>query len=221
MKKLFLLAAVIAIGGVAYLALNKYSSNSPSSQLETDVSASALQFVQRDQTLTPELQKIHGDILALLTAKEPNNADYLSQFWLVAVGRRYVLISQPSAGSSYDEIVDSHTGTIRTLPNGASYAHFYRAFEGGGNMAIYIGDKDIYTYTLDQESFVLVPGSKLSGTETYTSGAYDSPAAQAEQVHTDTSITISVFDSSQLVPNPDVSGAKMYKKIRKVTLRMP
>lgn len=168
------------------------------------------------QTLNPEEQKIKDDVVALFTAGMPDNRDYYSRLWLDAVGKRYILASQPSAGSSISEIIDSQTGTVMPI---SSEANIYLASEGR-DIALYINYQAIYTYALDQASVLLMPGSQLSGNETYHSGTSDFQLAPV-QTHTKNSITISVFDSSQIVQNPDAQPNAMQtmnKKVRQLTL---
>lgn len=227
MKRIFLILAIaLTVGGGVYFILNKKTIDKNSHpettnsliKLKSDLSrVTKTKFIKRGEILTPELQNIYNDILTFLEEKEPDNTEYRSQLLLTAVGKRYVLISQPSAGSSYDEVIDSQTGEMNSISNGANYASFYLPFEGGKDIALYIGDKDIYTYGLDQRSFLLAAGSKLLGTETYNSGKYDSPTVSPEQTHTADLVTISVFDSSQLVVNKE-TGITMYKKVRDVTV---
>ena len=197
------------------------------SQLQNDLHGITPHFIDASkangQSLTPTEQRIKDDIVALFTAGQAGNMDYYSQLWLNAVGRRYVLASQPSSGSSYDVIIDSQTGKNISIQNGASYLRFYFSFEGGKNAVLYVGDKDVYTYTLDQSSFVLVQNSVLLGRETYHSGRSDF-MLDPELTHTDDSTTISVFDSLQAVQNPKAQKnalQTMYKKIRDVVLQLP
>lgn len=189
-------------------------------QLQADLQNVTPHFINAskayEQTLTPTEQKIKDDVIMLFTAGMPDNKDYYSQLWLDAVGKRYILVSHPSAGSSIDEIVDSQTGTVVPI---SGEANIYLASEGR-DIALYINYQAIYTYTLDQESVLLMPGSQLSGNETYHSGTSDFMLVPV-QMHTKNSITISIFDSSQLVQNPDAQPNAMQtmnKKVREVTL---
>lgn len=184
-------------------------------KLEIDLSGITPQFVDKDQPITPELQKVKDDVIAFLTVQEPGNAEYYSQILLVAVGKRYILISQPSAASYYDEIVDSQTGKITPIPGGTRY---YLASEGR-NIALYIDNQHIYTYTIDQPSTVLVSGSQLSGSETYHSGEADMSDLIPHEMHTQDSITITVFDMNKRVLNTKLGeGATMNGKVREITL---
>lgn len=171
------------------------------------------------QSLTPAEQKIKDDVIAIFVAGHPEGTDYYSQLWLDAVGTRYILVSQPSAESSFDEIIDSQTGKVILV---AGEARYYLASEGR-NTALYLGTQAIYLYTLDQDGIVLVSGSQLSGNETYHSGTSDFSMVPV-QTHTKDSITISVFDSSQMVQNPDAQPNAMQtmnKKVRQITFTLP
>src|SRR5665213_1893570 len=191
-------------------------------QLQTDLQGVTPHFLDANranrQAYTPEEQKIKDDVIAVLTAGQSDNGDYYSGLWLDAVGKRHILVSQPSAGSSIDEIVDSQTGKVTPISAEAAY---YLAPEGR-NAALYLGNQAIYIYTLDQGGVALVPGSQLSGNETYHSGTSDFQL-EPVQTHTKNSITIPVFDSSQIVQNPDALSQPtamqtMNKKVRDLTL---
>lgn len=194
-------------------------------QLQTDMQGITPHFLDANrsnrQTYTPVEQKIKDDVVAVFLAANPGgDKDYYSGLWLDAVGTRYILASQPSAESSFDEIIDSQTGKVTQFPGGA----YYLASEGR-DIVLYISTQAIYTYTLDQVDVVLVPGSQLTGNETYHSGTSDAYLAPV-QTHTKNSITISIFDSSQIVQNPDALSQPtamqtMNKKVRQITLSLP
>ncbi|MEJ0053297.1 MAG: hypothetical protein WDN10_01020 [bacterium] len=181
-----------------------------------------------DVRLTPQEEKIKSDIVALFVSREPDNAEYYSRLRLRAIGTRYVLVSQPSAESSYDLIIDSATGHATSIPNGANYRPIYPPLEearpaDAAQMAVYIGSQDVYTYSLDRGSFSSVFRAKLYGSETYHSGRADA-YLDPEETHTDNSITLTVFDSSRIVRNPEApenAMQTMYKRIRQVTLSLP
>jgi hypothetical protein len=189
-------------------------------QLQTDLQGITPYFVDSrsfdGKPLTPQEEKIKNDIVAILVSKEPDNREYYSQLWPRAIGKRYVLVAQPSADSYYDILIDSKTGESTSLHNAASYLTHYLPFErpqsasNGRQAVLYIGYKDLYTYTLDQPSFVLVPGSKLSGNETYHTGASDF-RLDPEETHTDDSIHIVVFDSSKTVQNSNAQSNTIQK----------
>ena len=232
-SKIILLAIVILAVLVCIFAVWKLQSSTPATtttppvektalaQLQTDLQKITPHFIdtrtQSQQVLTPTEQKIKDDVVALLLAENPGgDKDYYSGLWIEAVGKRYILVSQPSAESSYDEVIDFQTGTVTPI---AGEARYYLASEGR-DIALYIDTQAIRTYTLDQADAVLISGSQLSGNETYHSGTSDAYLVP-DQTHTKNSITISVFDSSQIVQNPDAQKNAMQtmnKKLREVTL---
>lgn len=169
------------------------------------------------QALTPEESEIKDRVVELLIAKNPGGSeDYYSAIWLNAIGKRYILISQPSAESSHDEIIDSQTGTVTPISGEVRY---YLTSEGR-DVALYIDYTSVHIYTLDQPDVVLVKGSQLIDNETYHSGTSDAYLSPV-QTHTTHSMTISVFDSSQIVPNPESQPnaiQTMYKKLRDIVL---
>jgi hypothetical protein len=239
-RKIFVAIVVIVVllFGFAMWKLHSVVPSSPAvdqvelSQLQSDLQSVTPHFIDStrpdDGSLTTQEQKIKDDVVALLTSQEADNADYYSGLLLRAIGERYVLISQPSADSYYDVLIDSHTGSSTFIPNGASYVPFYLPLQhsqpqSGKQMVLYIGAQDIYTYTLDQSSFVVLPHSTLSGNETYHSGRSDF-RLDPDQTHTDNSLTIAVFDGSQIVQNPDAQANAMQtmnKKLRDVTFTLP
>lgn len=189
-------------------------------QLQADLQNVTPHFIDASktngQTLTPQEQKIKDDVVAVLLATNPGqDKDYLASLWFDAIGKRYILASQPSGGSSLNEIIDSQTGKVTLIPGGGYYLASV-----GREAALYIDTQAIRIYTLDQSDSMLVSGSQLSGTETYHSGTSDSTLVPV-QTHTKNSITISVFDSSQTVKNPDAQPNAMQtmnKKLRNITL---
>ena len=224
---------VLLVCGFATWKLQKEPTTSPTdiqsnqidqvalAQLQADLQEITPHFIDASkangQILTSQEQKIKDDLVAVFLATNPGgDKDYYSNVWLNAVGKRYSLITQPSGGGSYDEVIDSKTGKITVVPGEARY---YLASEGR-DIALYIDNQAIRTYTLDQADAVLVPGSVLSGNETYHLGTSDLSIVPV-QTHTKNSITISVFDSSQIVQNPDAQPNAMQtmnKKTRIVTL---
>ena len=176
--------------------------------------------------LTPQEAKIRDRIVDILVSKEPANRDYYSPLWPLAIGKRYVLAAQPSASGYYDILIDSQTGESSFLQNATSYIIHPLSFErpqpasNGRQTVLYIGYQDLYSYTLDRGSFVLVAGSKLLGSETYHNGRSDF-VLSPEETHDDNSIHISVFDSWQVIQDPYAQPNAMQttnKKIREVTL---
>lgn len=200
-------------------------------RLQTDLQSITPYFVDSrsydGKPLTPQEEKIRNDVADILTAKAVANGhgDDYSQSWPIAIGNRYILITVPTH-TYYDILIDSQTGESLILQNAASYVVHRLPFErpqpasNGRQTVLYIGYEDIYTYTLDEGTFVLVPGSQLSGSETYHNGRGDF-SLMVDETHTDDSITISVYDGSQVVQNPYAQPnalQTMNKKIREVTL---
>jgi hypothetical protein len=216
-----ILTIVIVLGG-CFAAWRLQQPSPELTRFQTDLQDVEPHFIPQSDgkagaTYTPDEQKIRNDTVALLLAENPSqDAGYYAGLWLDAVGKRYVLATQPSGGSARDEIIDSQTGKVTDIPGDA---RLYLAAEGR-DAALYIDTQAVYAYALDQGNFTLVPGSQLSGNETYHSGMSDSQLAPV-QTHTVNSITISVFDSSQIVRNPDAQPnalQTMNKKVRDVTL---
>lgn len=200
-------------------------------KLQTDLQGITPYFVDSrgydGKPLTPQEEKIRNDIADILESKAATNGhgDDYSQSWPIAIGKRYVLITVPTH-TYYDILIDSQTGESSILQNAASYVVHRLPFErpqpasNGRQTVLYIGYEDIYTYTLDEGTFVLVPGSQLSGSETYHNGRGDF-SLMVDETHTDDSITISVYDGSQVVQNPYAQPnalQTMNKKLREVTL---
>lgn len=189
-------------------------------QLQNDLQNVTPHFIDANkasrQMYTPEEQKIKDDVVRFSLASNPEgDKDYYSGLWIDALGKRYILITQPIAESSYDEVIDSQTGTVTPIPEAARYD----LSSGGRNAVFYIDTQHIYLYTLDQPATTLVSGSELSGTETYTSGIADNPDIIPSESYTQNSITITIFDSSKRVPNPKLGvGATMNGAVREVTL---
>jgi len=130
--------------------------------------------------------------------------------FLNAIGERYILLTEADVKKARDQILDTQTGDVTPVPGGL---RFY--FAPNREIALFLDLQAIRTYSLDQASATLVPGSQLSGTETYHSGYAEGIGADMNPQYTKTknSIIISVFDSSKMVSNPDVPGAKMYAKV--------
>ncbi len=173
---------------------------------------------QQGQMLTTDEKKIEANIGMLLTAQYvvtyPKNPVFKfrpgNDFWINAIGKRYILAALAGADSLTDVIIDSQTGQV--TPISKTLRHY---FAPERDIVLYIDKQSLYTYSLDQATTTLVAGSQLSGTETYHNGYIDGVGIQInpQETHTKNSITISIFDSSKMVENPDVPGAQMYAKI--------
>lgn len=201
-------------------------------QLQDDIQSVTPHFIANNEggghaSFTPEEQKIRDDLVALYTARyavafpsSPSSAWLVTAqngIWLNAIGQRYLLVTEANVKSATDVILDVQTGQATPIP-GSKKLRYYLAPERG--IALYIDSQALYTYTLDQASATLVAGSQLSGTETYHDGYIGGIGIEInpQETHTKNSITISVFDSSKSVPNPDVLGATMYAKVGQKTL---
>lgn len=239
MKKILpilIMVAIIAAGGIYYLSRTTTAGpESPDAaapideetallNLQADMRDVAPHFIvptwQQGQTLTSDEKKIEADVAALLStqiaAAHPNNPRFTvmpgNDFWLNAIGTRHVLISQAGADSFNEAILDSRTGALTPIPGDVA---LYLAPER--NAALYIGPQAIYFYSIDEASATLMPGSQLGGTETYHNGVGGlGIIVQPDETHTEDSISISVFDSTTSVPNPD--GGTMYVKTGQRTL---
>lgn len=205
------------IDGISAPSLNRKALT----QLQADMQGVNPHFIDTrnivDRPLTSVEEKIQNDVIATYVAYDAvGNTDFYSRLWLSAIGKRYILVTQPIAGSTYDAILDSQTGKSTRIP---AEANSYPAFDRGRNLALYIDKQHLYTYALDQASYILVPGSTLSGNETYDSGESDFSDVVSKQTHTDRSITITVFNTSNRVPNPPL-GAQATKngEVRQLTL---
>ncbi len=194
-------------------------------------------------TLTPKEQKIRDDLVTLYAARYYAEAEFADNqakankladrntladqanslltaqngIWLNAIGKSYILATEANAKEAMDEVLDSQTGQITSISSTKALSYY---FAPERSISLYIEPQALYTYSLDQATTTLVVGSKLQGTETYDSGFADGPGARInpQETHTKNSITISIFDSSKSVPNPDLEGATMYEKIRQNTL---
>ncbi len=177
--------------------------------------------------LTPEELRIKDDLVALYAERyaaaspsSPANiwlVEAQNGIWLNAIGKRYVLLTEANVKSATDVILDVQTGQATSI-SGSKKLRYYLAPER--EIALYIDSQALYTYSLDHVSATLISGSELSGTETYDNGYIGGIGIEInpEETHTKNSITISVFDSSKNISNPDVPGATMYTKVGQKTL---
>lgn len=242
-KKIVIVLILAILAGLGWLVMNMKKSTVPTpstdttyipvdekaalTQMQGDMQNVSPHFIvptwKQGQTLTAEEKSIETDLGTLLTAQNttanPNNPVFRfmpgNDFWLNAIGKRYILIGQAGADSAFDAILDSQTGEITTISKTLRY---YLAPER--DIVLYIDKQSLYTYSLNQATTTLVVGSHLSGTETYHNGYIGGIGIEInpQETHTKNSITISIFDSSKSVPNPDVPGATMYAKAGQKTL---
>ncbi len=209
-------------------------------QLQADVQSVKPYFVvdkgeSRNAIMVPEEQKmeqkIRDDLVMLYAARyyamrgsiPADRAGVLVEakngIWLDAVGKKYILVTETDVKMTRDVILDLQTGQVTPITNkDGESLHYSLAPER--NIALYIEPQVLFTYSLDQATTTLVAGSKLQGTETYKSGLEDgpSPGIIPQETHTKNNITISIFDSSRIVPSPDVPERPMHAKIGQKTL---
>jgi hypothetical protein len=204
--------------GISISPTSVLSKEAALAQLRSDMQHVAAHFIlptwKQGQTLDTAEKEIERDVAALLAAQYvaeyPDNPIFNfvpgADFWLDAIGKRYILYTQAGADKSNDAILDSQTGQITLIPGNAP---LYLA--PGRNIALYVGPQSLYAYSLDQASSTLVAGSKLQGNETYHDGIGGlGTLVQAQETHTADNIIITVFDSGKVVPNPD--GGTMYMR---------
>lgn len=245
-KKIVIVLILAILAGLGWLVMEKSKVLTPSTdttytlvgekitlaQLQTDMQSIASHFIANNQgsghaTLTSEEQKIHDGLIALYTARytaaNPSTpadawlAEAQNGIWLNAIGKRYILLTEANAKSATDVILDVQTGQTTSI-SGSKKLRYYLAPER--EIALYVDSQALYTYSLDQVSATLISGSQISGTETYHNGYIGGIGIEInpQETHTKNSITISIFDSSKSVPNPDVPGATMYAKVGQKTL---
>lgn len=203
-------------------------------QLRADMQHVTPHFIPNDDgsagvKYSPEEQKIRDDLVTLFAARyaaasptSPAQSLLLEAgngIWPHAIGKRYILLTEASK-FAIDEILDTQTGQLVPFTsNHGETERYYFAPEK--SIALYIDPRSLHTYSLDQATTTLVESSQLSGTETYHNGYIDGATnllINPEETHTTDSITISVFDGSKSVPNPDVPGTTRYAKVGQETL---
>lgn len=135
-------------------------------------------------------------------------AEYPEQYSLRAIGKRYAVLTYYPATSlsPRDHIIDFAEKTVTDLP--ALYSFEVR------DSIVYITSSEILYYKLDTPSSVLLEGSRLSEAETYYSHGGMMPGP--EETHTETILTVSVFDS-----NSGTQGVVDYEKLRDVSFVLP
>jgi len=214
-KPILILALALFLGGGLFviIAHTKTPTNQPSasttpSQLAIDLAGiTSPQFVG-EKPLTPKLQKIQDD--ANVSIRNWNGG-YSDELPLQAVGKRYVLMHHPSeTGFISGIVVDAKSGSIIEI--GGGYP-----IETKSGM-IYVNDNIKY-YKFDTPASVVLANSELPKMQTYNSGG-DMPVMTPTETHTDTSLTISVFDMNTVAENPDTPNYK-FKKLRDVTFTLP
>ncbi len=243
-----ILVVIMIVGGIYYFAKKssaeptstEIASSTPLmdektalAQLQADMQNITPHFILDNKeasapSVVQEETKIRNDVVALYAARYAADlpADHAqsalveaqNNVYIGAIGKRYILVTEASK-FAIDETLDVQTGQAKPFYNDGNTKREYLTPER--DIALYIEPKALYTYSLDQAGPTIVAGSQLSGTETYHSGYIDGATTvliNPVETHTKNSITISIFDSSKSVPNPDVSGATMYAKVGQKTL---
>lgn len=200
------------------------TTSAKASQLAIDLSTVTPQFIDdggdgkyKDGTPLPDYMiKIKNDIAAIF-APASQDGYYLysrpSNIVLFAIGERYVFFGDIRAKESgSDKILDSVTQT--STETRAFSIQLFKTDE----IAVYVSPQNVCTYTLDQPSCVPLAGADLSGEEFY----FDPMGGfWIEETHTDTSLTIGVFDrESPLILDPN-TGSLLAKKLRDATFVLP
>ena len=227
MKKILLIFIIltIVISGIVFL-YNKQeiaTSINPTTKPVTvlpvvDVSAVAPHVITQADfngtELKPELRKIEIEIKNLLIAKEPGSIEYYDYHILTlrAIGKKYALVTiSTNGGGQTGLVVNLVSGDLKVIPEE------YLATTNKG--VIFIGYKKISYYKTDSSESVIVTGSELLDVnETYNSGG-DMKATPIE-THTDSSISIAIFDRNTIVQKADIADYR-FKKLRTVTLTLP
>jgi hypothetical protein len=172
------------------------SSVNKTSQLAADLSMVKPQFInnQGDGNI---LLPIRDDIRSLL-----NDQTY----FLVAVGKRYVVATSESEQGIDTEIIDSQSLRSTGISGWLQFKT--------GNTAVYVSAQDICTYTIDTPSCTETPGAKLEGDEVYGDDQMLAGFFQPQdETHTNTSLTIAIlrWDSTE----------SHLVKVRDVTFTLP
>lgn len=183
------------------------------SQLVLDLANVKPQFIDengygelKDGTPLPNFAlQIKKDIATIFTPTSNEGYHLYSKaenIYLIAIGKRYVIFGDKNAKEGYyGELFDSVTNT--SLPMGSWAPQIFHT----DKFAVHVSPSDICTYTLDQPLCVTLPGSKLNSSEGY----WDTMGGSfgITETHTNTSLTISVFDYATS------------KKLRDVTFALP
>lgn len=137
------------------------------------------------------------------------NYDY-SRVVLRAVTSETVLVSALTNSGANDCIYDLSSKKCTFISN-----------EGGvnsvkiGETIVYIDNQELSYYKLGQDVFVTFPNSELTAPETYLTGESDM-LPTINETHTNSSITVSVYDRNQFVGTPGTSDFKGFKKLREI-----
>lgn len=146
------------------------------------------QFVDRDDSDLSD--KMRNQIIQLARAILVSNGDVddaslYEDLSLMAVGKRYVLLTRLNSHSADDIIVDLGAATSTTL-------RYNYSFKNDADSIVYVIDNNIYTYTIDSPSFVELLGAKLGADESYNTG--EGAGVNIQETHTGSSLTVCIYD---------------------------
>lgn len=247
MKKylLLILGMLVILGGIALFVANKQSETLEPRQPEQveqkslppigiDMSTITPQFVDDREAdpknpapLPEDLKKIKKAVIdmyarrdgAIKPTTEFEKQERDSSFVLQAVDKRYVLvvIARPTGAGSPVILIDTLSGSESYLNDDPGSVYPIKT----KTAFIYILSNKISYYKPGQSSFLTVENSELALTETYHAGDVDI-ALSPKETHTDTKLTVSVFDGSKYIPSPEDPNIGIgFKKLRDITLDLP
>jgi hypothetical protein len=138
----------------------------------------------------------------------------VSRIRIRAIAAQTILVSIMTTTGWNDILIDTASGKRTFVSTGGIYSIML------GDTILYVDRTIIQYYRLGQESFFILPGSQLSGTETYMStvgNIVDLPSL----TDTEGMITISVYDIKQEVRDPVTKEYVGQQKTRDVTFPLP
>ncbi len=197
----------------------KWDNSAPTTASElTKVTPGLIEYKQDGegkQILSLEFEKIKKTAADIIKAKDPGSEEYYAYLIIRAVGKRYVLMTNPTVRGGNDIVVDFVNKTSKPISSVGDSA-FYTKYT-----SVYISGNKISYYKLDAPDSLVLPNSELSGGETYHAGDGDFVLSPKE-THTDTTLTIAIFDSKIFLQDPnnptDPGG---FKKLRDITFTLP
>lgn len=212
----FFLLGLVVLGGsyelISHQKVGNEQSQNPSTQMSMNLTTIVPQFIDDKERegvpLSPDLKKIKDAVA--------NRMGYeSSRVILRAVTPGTVLVTAITNTGGNDSIFDLATQKNTFVSN-----------LGGVNSIkindtiVYIDNEKISYYKLGQSSFLPLITSELTPPETYNSGEADI-APTIHETHANKTITVSVYDSSQLIGNASTNDYKGFKKIREATFTLP
>lgn len=171
----------------------------------------APEILTNEDSNNSKINKLRQQIHDLLIKKYPDSKDYYENFSLRGIGDNFavVTINRPTGAGAIDELVNLKTGESVTLSETAFSVSVPTGF-------VYIDYDKIKYYALGQDNILVLPESILKDGESYDMYGGNAIAPLYEETHTDSSITVSVFDSSVLETSEGTTDYK-FKKIRMET----